>query len=169
MEWQRRPLLAQRDALAGVGDFDALHGGDVDHVEPTDDVATLLARLTRLSEEGEQWFEVVRGKDATTVRGALSTHAAYRELRFPLLYAASAANAANAALGDGLVARLSLLGELEGEIVIVLADVDANGVRLSRVDPQNFSEDDWQERSGGLDVLEVAWAKWRKKARRRAR
>lgn len=167
--FRRAPLLPQRDRLRGLGDFDSIDTSDDDllgegnALGPAATVADLLALLRREAYEGEQFFSVEHGESHLRVQGFLSSWSAYREHRLPLIFTATAAEASG---GRG---SLSLLGEVDGEIVTILVDVDAGSVRVASVDPQNLTEGDWNVRLGGMSALDEARHKWAKKAKRAVR
>lgn len=167
LAWERAPLAPLRDALRGTGDFDALLADDVDHVEATTTVADVLARLERSADEGAVYFSReparTRGAARVGVRGVLATWSDYHEALLPLIYVAAAAAA------TGSRARLSVMGDLEGTVLIVLVDVEDGAVTVRSEDPQNLAEPDWRERLGDTEALDAAYQKWARKGRRRRR
>jgi hypothetical protein len=165
LSWERSPLAPLRDALRGCGHFDRLLQDDDDHVEAGTTVADFLARLERRSDEGQTFCQREpahgRASPRVRVRGALTEWSEHHELLFPLIYAAAAASS------TGSQARLSVMGDLEGTVVLVLVDVTGGEVRVRQEDPQNLSEAAWEERLGGMAALEEARRRWMKKRRRR--
>jgi hypothetical protein len=164
--WRRALLEPMRDALRGVGEFDAMHAGDDDHVADFGEgatVADLLAYLARAADGGELFFELVREATVASVRAFLPTWSDLHRYEFQLIYSAARAR------DVGGAAALSLLGELGGEIVIVLVDASPSVVSVRRPDPQDFGEDHWNERLGGIASFDAARARWAKTARRRRR
>jgi hypothetical protein len=129
--------------------------------------ADLLALLARLARDGEQFLEVDVRRDAgqVAVRGVLSDYDTYRAHRLPWLYAVSSAVCAG---GTG---SLTLLGESEGEFVATFADAGAgaSALTIQEVDPQNLTEEDWEERLGGVEALQQAFAAWARERQKRRR
>jgi hypothetical protein len=167
LRWREARLRPLRERLQGVGDFDLLLAGDVDNVEPTTTVAQLLASLDRKSADGELYFarEPSAGGDdgAVMFRGVIATWADYHELLFALIYATAAAAV------TGSVARLSVMGDLDGTVLIVLVDAARELVTVRAADPQDLTESVWNERLGGIESLEDGYRGWTRMARRRAR
>jgi hypothetical protein len=151
--WPEQVLTDAREQLAGVGDFDRLHGGDDDHVEDGETVAERLRRLERASNEGELFAVVSSAPTRVQVRGVLSSWAEYHEQLFGLIYLAAAAVRA----GDR--AQLSVMGELDGELLIVLVDGSPD-LSVRAEDPQNLDEDDWNSRLDGVAALEAEFQAW---------
>jgi hypothetical protein len=127
--------------------------------------ADLLALLARTARDGDLFLEVDVDRDAGTasVRGVLPEYDTYRIHRLPWLYALAGAAEVG---GRG---SLTFLGEAEGEFVATLADLDGTRLSLREEDPQNLTEDDWNERLGDLEEAHRAWTKAKPKKHRRGR
>lgn len=165
-EWRRTRLLDLRESLTGVGDFDRIRGGEDGELEPEATVADLLARCGHEASEGEVFFERDAGSASggtTRLRGVLTSWSSYHTHLMPLIYAAAAASRI------GADSSLSLMGALDGEVLIVLVDVAGGQVRVRAEDPQNLCEDDWNARLGGMASIDEAFRKWSKRARKRRR
>lgn len=126
------------------------------------DVADLLAHLRLGTEEGREHVEVTSEGGRITLRGVLGSYDEYRTYRMAIVYAARAAGA------HGGTARVTFLGDSEGEFVALFVEVDGEAVEISEPDPQNLTEEDWEERLGGVAALDEAHAAWLKKRRKRA-
>jgi len=148
-----RSLGASED---GDGVEDALGNAGLSMPDPT--VDDLLAHLSQQAALGEQFMEV--SMDAASgrigLRGGLDSWHALN------LYRAGLFEVAAAAFAAGARGHVSLLGELEGEIVLAWIDVDEQGLHYETPDPQNTPEPIWQERLGGVEGLEAAWQEWRR-------
>jgi hypothetical protein len=166
--WRRVHLGPMRDAVRSAGGFNPYTAPDVDYLAEADlgsraTVHDLLARLSRAADEGELFFEHVHEGATTRIRSFLPSWADFNVHAFPLVYAAAAVRE------TGGVASLSLLGDFAGDIVIVLVDASPSALSVRRPDPQDLTENDWNERLGGIVAFDEARARWAKKAKKARR
>lgn len=121
-----------------------------------------VGQLLDLLVAGDEFVELTATPDtapagpAVTVvlRGVLDGYDAFREHRLPLLYAAAAAGALG---GTG---RLSFIGDTDDEFVALLIDIDGPATSIAEPDPQNLTEEDWQDRLGDFDLTAARHAAW---------
>jgi hypothetical protein len=166
--WRRVLLEPMRDAVRSADGFNPYTAPDEDYLAAADlgahpTVHDLLARLARAADDGELFFELAREGATMRIRSFLPSRVDYNVHGFPLVYAAVAAREA------GGVASLSLLGELAGDIVIVLVNASPTALSVRRPDPQDLTEHDWNERLGGIVAFDEARARWARKAKKARR
>jgi hypothetical protein len=128
-----------------------------DEFSETTTVADLLAWLERRADLGEQFTEMTVVDDCFELRSVLGDHTAFCDQRLALAYALVAAPSG----------MLSINGASYDAIDTLLVDVDLESIRIRTPDPQNLSYEQWDERMGGIEASEAAFAAWRKKKQRR--
>jgi hypothetical protein len=120
-------------------------------------VADLLAYLTAAADEAT---EVIREGGIVVARGFLSDYDAYRSYRLPIVYSVGAAR------DHGAAGRVTFFGESDGEFVATLVDSDGTDIEIREPDPQNMTEDDWNDRLPDLEAIDALASGWIKKKKR---